>query len=183
MIDILTLREYVGTTEADKLLEAFEKSAVAYVEGRTGRYFGPPEVVTEVLRGSNGQRLWLGDTPIAGEAIAVVQAYGPGDDGEELVVDGDLGFVVRGDALVRRVGVWNPRYEYRVTYTRGYADGNEPEDIKLYVLQHVKREWDSRSTGGMQSEQIAGVYSYTVSKNATGADDALFARWIRPVVA
>jgi hypothetical protein len=182
VIDILTLREYVGTTDADNLLEAFERSAVAYVEGRTGRYFGPPAEVTEVLRGSNGQRLWLGDTPIATEPITVVQAYGAGDPGEEIIGAGDLGFVVRGDALIRKAGVWNPRYEYRITYTRGYAAGSEPPDIQLYVLQHVKREWDSRSTGGMQSETIGG-YSYTVSKTAAGADDALFARWIRPVVA
>jgi hypothetical protein len=183
VIDIFALRDHVGVEgpEHDDALLAMERAGVAHASALTNRYFGPLEETTEVLAGTGTATMWLRDVPVGD--VEVVQAYSVGDPGEAIDAAGDLGYVVRdGDKLVRKSGTWHPRYEYRVTYTRGYAAGTEPDVVKMFVLQYIAREWFNRKTGGLQSETMGG-YTYTVSRDGGGPDVSLLAPFRRYVIA
>jgi hypothetical protein len=187
VIDTASLRAWLGTSESDDaLIEDLERAAVAYVERRTGRYFGPTEEVIETLYGDGGRRLWLSDVP-ADDAVSVVDADGATLTDVTLRRSGTEAWLERPAGLV-----WGlPRrwsgypMAYTVTYQRGYAEGDEPADIRRAVMAWVARQWALRGKDGLAGESIGG-YSYTIARDlgeSTGDLDALLAPWIRPVIA
>jgi hypothetical protein len=208
MIALDLLHAYLGTPEddlkTDRVLEDLERQAVAYVQRITGRYFGPLAEVTEVIPGFRcwtwrharcrvGERLYLTDLP----AQTVDEAEAPlplavveyGEAGAELL-EPLAGVVVRQQGLEAWLvrtdgGSWNIQNEYHVTYTRGYPEDGEPDDIRRFVIAWVARQWSMRGRDGIASETIGG-YSYTMAKDQTGnvaEMDAIIAAWIRPVIA
>lgn len=174
MITPEELLELIGGEGYDAVqVEDLERAAVAFVETQTGRYFGPPELVEEFIRGNGSRNLWLRDhvTTVEGESgsgdddalVTVGEWDYPGGTGTDLVQDVD--FVLRQLAkeslLVRMAnGAWTDGYEYAVTYWRGYQAGEEPADIRQLVLDLIRGRWAQRGAFGLKSETIEG-YSYT----------------------
>lgn len=178
MIGIPELRRHLNPADSgaeDAYAAELEAAAVALVERLTGRYFGPVRTTTEFVIGT-GSRVLRVDGPIVTvgyEPIVVVnERLYSGDDPAEITAGADDGFVVRDDALYRKGGrVWFCGYEYEITYQQGYAEGTEPADIRLAVMQIVglwyAKGLDSQA-GLVQSETI-GNYSYTLSAAAAEA--------------
>lgn len=124
-------------------IQQLERSAVAYVERLTGRYYGPVRARTEVVIGTGFGALYL-DGPVAldvySEALitSVNESAYAGGEPTEIVQDEDDGFVVRESVLHRRAGgYWVLGYEYEVVYQQGYDEDAEPADIRQAVMQLV----------------------------------------------
>ena len=134
MIPLHVVAQYLRVEDASQadLIEELERAAVAFMERETGRYFGPPETVTETFSGVTGQRLMLRYMPTG--TVTVQESSG---SGWVAVTD----FVVEGRFLVHAVA-WSPYVDVRVTYQRGYAEGREPADIRPFILQLVQHYYD-----------------------------------------
>lgn len=134
-----------GYTEHDEYLAGLERAAIAYVQRKTGWYWGSAEDVTVHLRGMGSPDLWLPDH--ASDVGEVVQwsPYGVDQtiDASEYALRLEPGST-HGIRLVRRSGIWHPGVEYAVTYTRGYAEGAEPEDIRQAVTALVALWYEQR---------------------------------------
>lgn len=134
MIPLPDLAAYLyveGQPDQDSTLVAVEDAAVSTVERETGRYFGAPEEVTEVVR-SNPH--FLRDYP-AGPVVVEVKY------GDEWVTstywtqDG-----MRLDLESVRWG-WST---YRARYTRGYLPAQEPPDVRMLVMQLAAHYFENR---------------------------------------
>jgi len=126
-------------SEDDAYITALEQGAVALMERRTGKYFGGEEERTEYLVGKGGQTLYLSGP--SGAVATVTEAAYPGTTGEDITD----GVVARGTKLIRTDGYqWAKGYEYAVTYTRGWAEGAEPHDIRQAVRQLVTLWYEHR---------------------------------------
>jgi hypothetical protein len=189
MIAIAKLKAHLGlavdSTTYDEVLEDYEAAAVAQIESATHRYFGPPEDVTVVVRGSGARNIWLDEAPLASPAVTVGELTGVADEDPE--GSAVTGFVVRDRALYRTDGsVWARGYEYVVTMRRGYAVGAEPADVRAEVLRLVGLRWAERGREGLKSETIGG-YSYTADTDGEdpgpAVSQAIIARWRDPVMA
>lgn len=204
MIDVEDLLAATGAedTAANRAtLEELERNALAWVQNQTGRYFGPPEQVTEYITGTGGRRIYLRDHPVlditeyyydADTEVLVAEAAYPGADLTEIE---ETGFQVRlseREFALWRLGdaqLWTASpYEYAITYYRGYLPGEEPGDIRQLVLDLVLVRWKIRAEGmtGLRSETIGG-YSYTRFGNddvdAVSGGWSTIHSWRRPVVA
>lgn len=189
MISAADLRVLIGLAaddaSEDAVLWPLEAEAVAWVQRRTLRYFGPPAEITERLTGDGSVKLRLAEAPYTDDAItdpATIDEYayvgaapttitGANADGFEVVKRvpeaTNLGWLERKGGYV-----WTCGYLYVVTYTRGYAltaegaggapdDVAAPDDIRALVkgivrFRHAARERDP----GLISETI-GNYSYS----------------------
>lgn len=141
--DLLKLALKPATNAEMEYILALEAAAVAYIERQTGRYYGPERAHTEVVTGTGGTRLFL-EGPVLSDVYDVAQitsvneALYPGSEQTEIVGNEDDGFVVRTDVLYRKGGgIWLRGYEYEVVYQQGYAEGQEPADIRQAVVQLV----------------------------------------------
>lgn len=154
----------------DTVLTQLEEAAVAFVQRKTGRYFGPVGQVTERLRGSGGERLWLAEAPTSDPTV-VLEYASPGADPVTIDAADAAGFLVRKATgptdtndgwLVRKGGaVWDPCREYEVTYQRGYQEGQEPADIRQVVIGLCALRWGMKGREGLRSEQ-RGDQSYAM---------------------
>lgn len=142
MISIEELRlacRITGSSRDGELLE-IEQEAVAYVQKTTGRFFGDSESVTEYIEGDDRQSLWLAEVP-ATVPTTVIEHTWPGDTGTTITQTASDGYILRGARtarLIRKAGLaWSRGLEYEVTYTRGFATGEEPADIRRAVKQLV----------------------------------------------
>jgi hypothetical protein len=171
MVPVTELREIPGLEDADQdTLAALERAAVAYIEGATSRYFGPPQIITEYVYGDHIGRLYLRhhptvdpDYPQDGVEIMLGERIIPG--GAITVYTQGTDYAVRvGDleSVVMRWGGyrWTRDYEYEVIYWRGYPEGEEPADIRQLVKDMVQSGYTA-ATGDddLKSETIGG-YSY-----------------------
>ena len=201
MIDLADLKVELdidaGDDSFDAWLLAIEPRAVAYVEMRTHRYFGPEADLTEYIIGLDHPRLYL-ESNVADEGYLteVIERQYAGDTGVTITGSASSGFVIRQSArqsfLVRKGGyTWLRDYEYEVTYTRGYATGTEPGEIRQLVIDLIAARFSSREEGGtgIQSETIGG-YSYRKGDFTDGELSALgplatqvIETWMRPVFA
>jgi hypothetical protein len=156
----------VTTDDHDAVLTAVEAAVVAFVEGHTGRWFGAPAEFVGRFSGGVGV-LWLAETPAADPAPVVET----NDTGGWVAVDGD-DYEVDGAAL-HHTGTGWPRgvRNIRVTYTAGYAPGEEPADIRGAVLDLVALRYRRLGKEGLSGESIGG-YSYSVAASHvfSGAD-------------
>lgn len=124
--------------------------ALAHVNRKTRRNFGPIAQVTETLQGTGGSRLWLTEAAIEPDAttealpISVIERAGPGDEETTITAAGDDGYVLRnnGLALVRKGGCWSSLCEYEVTYWRGAV--SLPADVEQAVLFLVAHWFELR---------------------------------------
>jgi hypothetical protein len=194
MLRIEELQQLIGGLSDEKLevVAALEKAAVAYVETQTRRYFGPLVAHTEVVRGNGTSALYLShwaqdalpldNYDLIGLTVAERQYPGndPGsiDDYDLRALDGETVLLRHGG------GSWLRGYEYTVTYTRGYLEGEEPADIRMVVANLVKNAWDSLTDDeNLRSETIGG-YSYTFgTSDLMDSDKATIDAWRRLVVA
>lgn len=125
----------------DELIEQYERGAVAHVQKRCGRYYGPPVDDTEfVAYGDGSAMLYL---PERVSAIATVtQRLYQGDAGTSILTGASDGWVLRlptglsyGNLLVRKGGsVWYSGFEYLISGTIGYPAGEEPYNVRQAVL-------------------------------------------------
>lgn len=126
----------------DDLIRQYEASAVTFMQDMTGRYFGPPEVVTEYLS-PNGKAvtLLLRNPALASDISASPAIAAPlvetRVDATTYEVVAAADYVVEGDQLTLLTGIpWTGgRRQVRVTYWRGYEPGAEPADVRVAVMQ------------------------------------------------
>jgi uncharacterized phiE125 gp8 family phage protein len=141
------LRIPAALTEHDDYLTALERAAVAYVERRTGWYWGPQQEATALLEGNGTWALYLPDH--ASEVVRVAERSRwsgtetelPPSSYELVLPPGET----HGLKLSRRT--WEPwayGVLYAVTYTRGYAAGEEPADIRQAVAGLVAHWFEHR---------------------------------------
>lgn len=149
MIDLPALKGALnipeGYTEHDDYLTALEAAAVSYVQRRTGWYWGPSEDVTAHLRGMGSPDLWLPDHASAVSKVVEWSPYGIDQtlDASAYTLRLEPGST-HGLRLVRLDDIWYPGAEYAVTYTRGYAEGEEPGDIRQAVIGLVALWFEAR---------------------------------------
>lgn len=157
MISVAELRAWLKAPEADDpILEQLEAAAVAFVERQTSRYFGPVQETTETLDGSGRVVLWLSEPPTKVEAVTLtLSTIAIGDSTQELGPDD---YEVEGRKLVRKHGIW-PKGEraVRVHYTRGYAPGEEPADIRQVVIDLVAARYRQRGSEGIASKKVGDL--------------------------
>jgi hypothetical protein len=164
------------------VLEALEARAVEIVESESDRYFGEAIEHVEQLVGDGSDRLYLRERPDAENesvpAITVECRAKPADAWTEISASGwevELPRPAWLGAVLRRKGdVWEAGYEYRVTYTFGYAAGEEPGDIRQAVIDIVSFLYLERGRQGLRTETI-GDYSYSVMADVQGRRNLLSA--------
>lgn len=167
IVDLTDLKEYLGVEgfDEDWRLSRWGAAASAYVHTYTRRYFGAVEEVIEVYRGLGKPSLWLLEPVVDGDAITVVERMYPDEVGRTIADDDVDGWIFRAPALLLRAAgaVWLREMEYTVTYSRGYAPGAAPDDIRLAVMDMVqlKRAWWAKDGKTVVSEKL-GDYSYTL---------------------
>lgn len=181
--------------EADlDVIAELERAAVAYVQTQTGRYFGPRQEHTEIVRGTGTCDLYLigwaqdanlEDAYFDTELLVEERQYA--GDAYTVLTDYDVRVLPGETKLVRHQNVyWTRGYEYQVTYLRGYAEGEEPADIRKIVLTLIRNAWNVIETGGMRSETIGG-YSYTFGAadlhDLTQSDRETLDAWRRQIIA
>lgn len=206
MIAPADLRAWVGLDPADDtkddLLTALEAGVVAFIEQHTGHYFGPVAAHSEIVRGDGGTKLRLDDPPVidpeadpaqAAPVVVVAERPYPGADPTAFTQDDD--FEVRtlstgaaGVAWLHRLAgwVWLHGYEYTVEYSRGYAAGEEPAEIRQLVVDLVRLRYAELSRAPGASSETMGNYSYSrgafaqagILDQIPGAKDVL-ALWTR----
>lgn len=145
MLSVADLKAHLRVTHShdDAYIADLEEVAVAHVVRRTSDFYGPREEVTEIVAGSGSRTLWLAHAPVVGEStpVTVGEVALPGDEPSALD-----DFEVRGRTLVRTGGgYWTRGYEYAVTYTRGYAEGGEPENVRHAVRLLVAHWYSNRA--------------------------------------
>ena len=170
MILIEELKALVpGLTDADlDVIAELERGAVAFVQTQTGKYYGPREDYEDFRRGNGTCYLYLfheaqdadlADAYLDTDLIVWERPYAGGE--RTLVTDYDVRLQEGETVLVRHSNrLWTRGYEYVIGYTRGYAEGEEPADIRKVVLSLVRNAWNTADTGGLRSETLGG-YSYT----------------------
>ncbi len=140
-----------GSTDRDGYLKGLERSAVDYLETRSGHYFGEVETGHQEFQIGYGDReLFLLEPPTdGGTALVVTEHQAVGDTGVVIVPADDTGYVVRGETgrkIVRKGGaVWLAGHEYELVYDRGYASGKEPARARDFVTKLVVY-WFERGT-------------------------------------
>lgn len=173
--DLLSWLGNPGEPNVLTVLEALEGMAVDIVQRETGRYFGPVVEHVELLSGVGTARLRLRERP--DEVALVEHRMRPGDawadvDGFELYT---LPRATVGSELVRTGHQrWLLGHEYQATYNFGYAEGEEPGEIRAAVMDVVDLLYHDRTRKGLRSESI-GDYSYTALVGATGRGDIMAA--------
>lgn len=157
MIAVADLLTHVRARSSESdYLTALELAAVAHVERGTGRYYGSVAATTEYIEGNGTRDLWLAEAPAASPAPVVTEAVYPGATTTTIDPDGAAGYLVRGLRLVRKNGlVWSLGYEYAATYTRGYAPGSEPADIRHCVKMIVAHWYERRIPMPKVGENLA----------------------------
>jgi len=146
-------------------------AATEWMQSQTGRYFGEPKEVDEVVSGDNDATLWLREEPYVDESLAgpleVFEAAGIGAD---MVALDEEGFVTRGRKLVRTgYRRWWSSREYRLVYWVGYPLDAGPADVREAVAQLAMWMWGEMATGvagGVREEKL-GDYAYKIG--GTGA--------------
>lgn len=168
------------------VLEVLEARAVEIVQSETDRYFGAPIEHVEQLVGDGSDRLYLRERPWpeaeSVEATTVEYRAEVGDAWAVIDPDSSEGWELEYPrpiwlgAVLRRKGgdIWTAGYEYRVTYTFGYAAGEEPGDVRQAVIDIVCYKYGERGREGLRSETI-GDYSYSIMAEATGKRNLLTA--------
>lgn len=195
MISTDRLFDRLGVTDpaaADQLLELVG-AAIAHIEGRTGRYFGPVVETVEHTTGDGSRRLWLESLPAeasTGDFVAVVEQAAPGLPATALEFDADFELRTRGRRawLERRNGyVWRCDREYVVTYEHGYPTDGLPDDIERLVLFLVKRDFAGiTATDQVRSETVGPITTTYMGADAIADavdEDAVIKAWKRLVFA
>lgn len=162
MIPIADLRKHLripptNTTETAYIAD-LERAAVAAIENYAHRYFGPIEEVTPVvLDGTGSDTLWLPDIPATGEDLDItVEEW----NGTEWVATETADFETDGYALLHKASAWAlGRRNVRVTYSRGYAPGEEPENVRQAVRKQVADWYENREprSGGALSDEVKAL--------------------------
>lgn len=164
MIDVGDLRVHTrARSSEDAYLTALELSAVAYVEKQTGRFFGVAAATTEYIVGSGGVNLWLKEEPAASPTPVVKERVVPGGTATTITAADASGYLIRGMKLVRKAGLgWARGYEYEVAYTRGYASGAEPADIR-HLVTIVVAHWYERR---IPVPKVGETFTFPVPQHA-----------------
>lgn len=160
MIQLSALLEAARARESDQeYLVTLEGQAVAYAQKRLGFYIGAEEEVTEYLEGTGTSRLWLPDN-VATAPTSVIERTSPGAASSTTITESASdGFVVRGRKLIRKARLaWHLGYEYEVAYTRGYAEGEEPEVVRSIVTDLVLHWFERR----IPMPKIGEVHTFPV---------------------
>lgn len=161
------------TVDEDAVMFELERAAVAAAELWTGHSYQPSAERTEYYRGTGTDTLFLKHTPVT--AVATVEQFAAVGGTATLITEVDAdGWVLRqGEKMVRKSGYpWWQGYEYRVTYTAGYASGTEPALVRQAVLGLIGLSYSTHPVIGpeeFQSETIGGIYSYTKA-SSNGSD-------------
>lgn len=141
MKDYLRLPLEVGPE--DELLTGLEQSCVDWLESQTHKYYGIPAEAVLTLDGPTAGPIYLPQAPSVdedGNPILVVESWN-GSDWESVEA---ADYTLDGAAL-HHGSAWTPgTRNYRVTYTRGFNDGDQSARVKLAVLQLVALHYEFR---------------------------------------
>lgn len=137
----MMLRVSPESTAEDDLIAQLEAIAVERAQRETGYYAGPVVSTGSMYaQGFGTSTLWLPEPISTGTPTVQERAYTGGS--ATAVTD----FVVRNGHLVRTNGaLWRSGYEYEVIGTRGYAAGEEPAEIRKYVMDLVSFWFEHRT--------------------------------------
>lgn len=167
--------------EDDRLLELLERDAVAHFERATNLYFGPTQegrvdLLSGGRRGATQLRL---SAPVV--ELVSVESLGSvfvgGSDWSTPWALSDF-TVVDGNVLLLRNGYPFPtgRRNVRVTYTGGWAAGEEPQDVRAAIGGIVAATYrDARSSPTPVEAPQPGSAALVVP----GSVQDVIARWYR----
>lgn len=165
MISVASLKAHLRVTHTadDVYIAELEEAAVGFVERWTGDFYGPEEEVTEIVPGTGLRALWLAQAPAGSPVVVTIDETSyPGATATAIADVDDDGFEVRSRKLVRKGGGgWVRGYEYEVTYTRGYAEGAQPEPVRHAVKMLVAHWYHSRTP--VAAATVAANVPLTVS--------------------
>lgn len=200
MIQPSELTAWLGSPDETGLtgiLVPLEERAVEVIERETMRYFGASTTHTEIIVGGGTSKLRLRERPSA--ITSVEERQRPGDPWVSVTEAADDGWELDDTprsptpyTLLRKNGIpWRRGYQYRVVYEFGYAEGEEPGDIRQAVMDIVAVKYQERGREGVRGETI-GDYSYSIMATARGTRELMtmvpglaetIARWRGAVVA
>lgn len=146
MISTELLRQHLGgigsSDTDDAILERVEQSACAHVEGWTNRNFRASAALVEIYDGNGEESMELRSPVLTGTPVVEIRS-----GGSWTTLSSDSYNVEKNDRLtVAGVGIrsvlalegqswpWGDR-NIRVTYTGGYAEAGEPEEIRFLVTE------------------------------------------------
>lgn len=142
MISVANLKTYLrisGSAE-DALLAELEAAAVARISRETGRHFGEPSEIAELLHGG-GRTIWLREQPLPDTLVVEERSL---SDGGWREIDPATYEVTPRRSVIRTAGWPAGVHRIRATYDAGYPEGEEPADIRLAVLQLVTLAYEER---------------------------------------
>lgn len=148
MIDLRTLKKHLKVdtdqTVDDDLIVEMEQEAVAYMQNETGRYYGPLVEFTEILSPRGWAPLWLQGIPVVDDdyleftlerRATSLEAWGAVESTE---------YELDGQRLIPTVFWRAAERTLRATYWAGYAENDEPADVRGAVRQLVTRMYQQR---------------------------------------
>lgn len=132
------------TTADDELIADIEQSAVAFMENETGEYYGPVVELTDEFMAGHSGPYYLRATPVLddpGQPFTIERRYSFGE-AYEVVPSTEYEIVGRRIFLAQ----WaDPPRSLRVSYYGGYAEGDEPAEVRLAVRELVTKMYEQRS--------------------------------------
>lgn len=182
MISVADLRAWLqlaaDDTEDDALLEELEERAVALLGELVGDHYGAETEFAEVVDGSGTAELWLDRTPTSAAVTVELRA---GQTWE--VVDSEL-FMVTGRRVLRVDGsAWSRGSSaYRVTYTAGYAAGEEPALVYQAVLDIVRFFYREGRSYTLKELALPDVQTRSAGPQHIASVRELIARNKRPML-
>jgi len=183
MITLEDALEYLGIGDDEEeveqypLIDGLVTRAIAEVERITGKYFGEAAATTHTISGTGTRFLRLPQTPAADPAPVVEREVTAGT--WETVPATD--YQIDDRTLVHNVGWCDGVRNYRITYTRGFADSSTDQEYQLArqaALEQVKQWWMAKDSDGLKGETIGG-YSYTVDDSGQSAEPTEAMRSLR----
>lgn len=147
---MLTMREMkewlklpLETGPEDELLTGLEQSCVDWLESQTHKYFGVPAETTLTIDGPASGPIYLPQAPSLdedGNALLTVESWN-GSEWEAV----DLADYTLDGAALHHASAWTAgTRNYRLTFWRGYNDGDQPARVKHAVLQLVALHYEYR---------------------------------------
>lgn len=174
MLSTTNLQDWLKVSGDATLLRALEARAVAFLEAQTGRYFGTPAATVEILDGWGDEVLFLQEKVDESQAVTVEVNNGTSwvaEDAADYSIASPHKASARGRIYLTNGDVFPEGVRnVRVSYSRGYAPANDPDDGELdgpgdivqATLDLVALKYRQRGEEGHSSAGIGG-FSYSLA--------------------
>jgi hypothetical protein len=149
MIALAELKKHLKVdedqTNEDALIKGYEEAAVAIMESETGCYFGPVAQISEVVSGNGWGPIYLRGEPVTDDEYDPFALERRESQGVEFGAVVATDYEIDGRALYP-LAWWTPaQRNLRATYTAGYAENEEPQDIRQAVRELVTKMYEHRA--------------------------------------